>query len=99
MASVKFNRYKANKAGYPEVMNASACQALIAQKAEAVKGAADGLSEGTRHKGGYTGIPDHEVKAYQGKLAQGRVVRTKSDRARYAQAIDKTLTKALDSAR
>lgn len=98
MASITFNRFQADKAGYAEIMNGGSCQAIVAQKASAVKDAADGLSVSTRHKGGYS-LADHEVKAYQGKLAQGRVVRTKTDRARYAQALDKTLTKALNSAR
>lgn len=99
MVSMKFNRFEYSRAGYAQVMNSAGCQAIVNQKASSVKNIADSMSISTRHMGGYTGIPEHEVKTYQGKLTTGRVVRTKSDRARYAQAIDKTLTKALNSAR
>ena len=51
-----------------------------------------GLSDG-----GYA-LPGHEVKDFQGKLARGRVVRTKTDQARYSEAKRKTLSKALGAA-
>ena len=49
-------------------------------------------------EGGYE-YEGHEVKDFQGKLARGRVVRTKTDQARYSEAKRKTLSKALGSAK
>lgn len=87
-------RFKPNRAGYAALMGSPQVQSLIDAKAEAVKAAADdGLSEG---KYEYEG---HEVKEIEGKLARGRVVRTKTDQARYSEAKRKTLSKALGSAR
>ena len=86
-------RFKPNRAGYAALMGSAQVQSLIDAKAEAVKAAADaGLSEGKyEHEG-------HEVKDFQGKLARGRVVRTKTDQARYSEAKHKTLSKALGAA-
>lgn len=87
-------RFKWNRAGYAALMDSAQVQSLIDAKAEAVKAAADdGLSEG-RYE--YEG---HEVKVFQGTLARGRVVRTKTDQARYSEARRKTLSKALGSAK
>lgn len=86
-------RFKPNRAGYAALMGSAQAQSLIDAKAEAVKAAADaGLSEG---KYEYEG---HEVNDFQGKLARGRVVRTKTDQARYSEAKHKTLSKALGAA-
>ena len=87
-------RFKPNRAGYAALMGSAQVQAVIEGKADAVKAAADaGLSEG---KYEYEG---HEVKEIEGKLARGRVVRTKTDQARYSEATRKTLSKALGAAR
>ena len=87
-------RFKWSRAGYAALMDSPKVQSLIDAKAEAVKAAADaGMSEG-----GYTS-EGHEVKDFQGKLARGRVVRTKTDQARYSEAERKTLSKALGSAK
>ena len=87
-------RFKPNRAGSAALMGSAQVQSLIDAKAEAVKAAADaGLSEG---KYEYEG---HEVKEIEGKLARGRVVRTKTDQARYSEAKRKTLSKALGAAR
>ena len=87
-------RFKPDRAGYAALMDSPKVQSLIDAKAEAVKAAADaGMSEG-----GYLFV-GHEVKDFQGKLARGRVVRTKTDQARYSEAKRKTLSRALDSAR
>lgn len=87
-------RFKWNRAGYAALMDSPKVQSLIDAKAEAVKAAADaGLSEG-----GYE-CEGHEVKDFQGALARGRVVRTKTDQARYSEAKRKTLSKALGSAK
>ena len=93
MASVKFGKFKWDRAGYAALMGSAQVQSLIDEKAEAVKAAADaGLSEG-----GYK-YEGHEVKDFQGTLARGRVVRTKTDQARYSEAKRKTLSKSLGAA-
>lgn len=94
MASVKFGKFKMSRAGYAALMDSTGVQGVIARKARAVKSSADaGLSHG-----GYD-YEGHEVKEFQGKLARGRVVRTKTDQARYSEAKRKTLSKALGAAR
>lgn len=86
--------FKANRAGYAELMNSAQVQAVIDRKADAVKASADSaLSEGGYEKEG------HEVKDFDGVLARGRVVRTKTDQARYSEAKRKTLSKALGAAK
>ena len=87
-------RFKWDRAGYAALMNSAQVQSLIDAKAEAVKAAADaGLSEG-----GYE-YEGHEVKDFQGTLARGKVVRTKTDQAWIYLAKRKTLSKALGSAK
>ena len=94
MASVKFGKFKMSRAGYAALMDSPGVQGVIDRKARAVKSSADaGLSNG-----GYD-YEGHEVKEFQGKLARGRVVRTKTDQARYSEAKRKTLSKALGAAR
>lgn len=87
-------RFKPNRAGYAALMSSAQVQAVIEGKAGAVRAAADSaLSDGGyRYEG-------HEVKEIEGKLARGRVVRTKTDQARYSEAKRKTLSKALGAAR
>lgn len=94
MASVKFGKFKMSRAGYAALMDSPGVQGVIDRKARTVKSSADaGLSHG-----GYD-YEGHEVKEFQGKLARGRVVRTKTDQARYSEAKRKTLSKALGAAR
>lgn len=94
MASVKFGKFKMSRAGYAALMDSPGIQGVIDRKARAVKSSADaGLSHG-----GYN-YEGHEVKEFRGKLARGRVVRTKTDQARYSEAKRKTLSKALGAAR
>ena len=94
MSSVKFGKFKMSRAGYAALMDSPGIQGVIDRKARAVKSSADaGLSHG-----GYD-YEGHEVKEFQGKLARGRVVRTKTDQARYSEAKRKTLSKALGAAR
>lgn len=94
MASVKFGKFKMSRAGYAALMDSPGVQAVIERKAQAVKSSADaGLSHG-----GYD-YEGHEVKEFQGKLARGRVVRTKTDQARYSEAKRKTLSNSLGAAR
>ena len=69
-------RFKADRAGYAALMNSAPVQSMVERKAQAVKAAADAaLSEG-----GYD-FEGHEVKDFDGVLARGRVVRTKTDQA------------------
>ena len=91
--AARFGRFKADKAGYAALMDSGRVQSVLRGKADAVKRAADSSLSGD----GYA-LPGHEVKAFQGKLARGFVVRTKNDHARYAQAKRKTLKKALGAA-
>ena len=94
MASVKFGKFKMSRAGYAALKDSPGVQSAIERKAQAVKSSADaGLSHG-----GYD-YEGHEVKEFQGKLARGRVVRTKTDQARYSEAKRKTLSKSLGAAR
>lgn len=92
-SSVKFGKFKMSRAGYAALMDSTGVQGVIERKAQAVKAAADaGLSAGDY---AYEG---HEVKDFQGKLARGKVVRTKTDQARYSEAERKTLSKSLGAA-
>lgn len=89
-----FGIFKSNRAGYAALMNSAAVQAMIEGKAQSVKDAADGMLS----DGGYR-MEGHEVKDFQGKLANGKVVRTKTDQARYTNSKRNTLLKALGSAK
>ena len=97
-STVRFGRFRADRGGYAALMDSGRVQGVLRPKAEAVKRAADGLVESSRRGDGYASDA-HEVKEFQGKLARGYVVRTKTDHARYAQAKRKALTKALGSAK
>lgn len=93
-SAVKFGKFEWDRAGYAQLMNTGAVDAVVAGKALKVLAAADrGLGEdGYRH-------PGHEIKKYYGKLVRGYVVRTNTDHARRAQGKRKNLTKALGSAK
>lgn len=91
MASfAKFGKFEWDRAGYQALMNSSAVQNIVSSKADAVKSAADSMMTEDGYRRGA-----HEVKPFAGKIATGRVVRTKTDHARRAQAKRKTLTKAM----
>lgn len=92
--NIKMGKFKPNRAGYAAVMNSGAVQSILDAKANAVKSAADGMLS----DGGYR-MEGHEVKDVQGKLANGKVVRTKTDQARYTNTKRNTLLKALGSAK
>lgn len=92
--NIKMGKFKPNRAGYAAVMNSGAVQGMITSKANSVKSAADGMLS----DGGYS-MEGHEVKDFQGKLANGKIVRTKTDQARYTNAKRNTLLKALGSAK
>lgn len=87
-------RFKPNYAGYRDVLQSGAVQSLVESKAEAVASNASAMLDPDE---GYR-MSDFEVKPFVAKTgAHGRVVRTKTDHARYSQAKNKTLTKALKS--
>lgn len=93
-STVKFGRFKADKAGYAALMNSGPVQGAVSRPARSVLSAANAALG----KDGYR-LPGFEVRPFQGKLAHGFVVRTKTDHARYSQAKRKTLTKALRAAK
>lgn len=92
-SNVKFGRFKWNRPGYAQLMDSAPVQSVLDRKASAVKAAADAAL----HPGGYA-YGGHEVKDFQGRLARGKVVRTKTDLARYSEAKYKTLSKSLGAA-
>ena len=66
MASVKFGKFKANKAGYSAVKNSSAVQSMLRDKAERVRSQAISMAGGN---GGVRGPARHHPKgtiAYPG---------------------------------
>ena len=91
---VRFGKFRANKAGYASVMDSGSVQGILRGKAAAVRDAADSMISSD----GYL-FPGHEMKPIQGLLAQGYVVRTQTDHARYASAKRNTLLKALGAAK
>lgn len=86
-------RFVPDMAGYAAIMNSADVQRSVADKANEVARAARSMLDQDE---GYA-LDDFEVKDFRGKLADGKVVRTKTDHARYSQAKNKTLTKALKS--
>lgn len=87
-------RFQPNYAGYRDVLQSGAVQSLVESKAEAVASNASAMLDPDE---GYR-MSDFEVKPFVAKTgAHGRIVRTKTDHARYSQAKNKTLTKALKS--
>lgn len=93
---VKLGRFKWNRAGYAALMDSGPVQSLVSSKADAVAEAANG--DASLGAEGYQ-QPNYEAKPFAGTLTHGCVVRTKTDYARYAQARNKALTKALHSAK
>lgn len=87
-----FKRFKWDRPGYADVMNGGGCQSLVGGIAAEVASKANSMVP----EDGYE-LPAHEVKEFQGKLARGRVVRTKTDAARRASFKDNALKRALDS--
>lgn len=87
---VKLVKYKADKSGYPGVMNAGAVQSILSSKASAVCSAANGSAQ---QPGSAYVVEDH-----QGVLAKGRFVYTDNGEAAVDEFRHKTLTKAAHSA-
>lgn len=94
MGSVRFTKFEWDRAGYKAVLDSAGVQAVVDEKARSVASTASAMLDSDE---GYH-LEDFEVKEFQGRLATGRVVRTKTDHARYSQAKNKTLTKALKGA-
>lgn len=94
MGSVRFKEFKWDRSGYKAVLDSAGVQSVVDDMAQSVASAANAMLDPDE---GYI-YDDFEVKEFQVKLATGRVVRTKTDHARYSQAKNKTLTKALKGA-
>lgn len=92
--SVTFRGFKADRAGYRTLMESVRVQALVRQAADGVCGRANALLSPDGYR-----LVGFECKPFQGRLAPGVVVRTKSDHARYSQARHKTLQKAMRGGR
>lgn len=92
MASVTF---RWDRSGYVGVCNMAGVQSLVEARAREIASSAKAKLDPDE---GYI-LDDYEVKDFTTKLgATGRVVRTKTDHARYSQNKNKTLTKALKGA-
>lgn len=89
---MEFRRFKWKKSGYKDVLNGNGAQALASQVAFDVMSRANAMMPGDDYE-----LPAHEVKEFQGRLATGRIVRTKTDNARRESAKNNLLKKALDS--
>lgn len=92
--AVRMGRFKPDRAGYAALMDSFPVQHATRAAAESVRGGANAILS----KDGYR-LVGFECKPFQGTLARGYVVRTKTDHARYSQARHKTLQKALGAAR
>lgn len=88
-------RFVWDRSGYSELMDGHEVQALVQEKAEEIAEKATSMLDKDE---GYL-LEDFEIKEFQGRMARGRVVFTKTDHARYSQNKNKTLTKAMNAAR
>lgn len=84
-----------NRAGYRAALNSDGVQGEVARMAESIRDAATGMLDPDE---GYR-LDDFEVKDFRGILADGKVVRTKTDHARASQNKRGTLLKALGAGR
>ena len=92
MASVQFYW---SRAGYADVCNMRGVQSILESKASSVASSAKAMLD--PNEGYY--LDDYETGSFKTKIGgSGRYVRTKTDHARYSQAKNKTLTKALKGA-
>lgn len=93
--SVTLRGFKADRSGYRALMESVRVQSLVRKAAAGVCGRSNALLS----PDGYNRLVGFECKPFQGTLAPGVVVRTKSDHARYSQARHKTLQKAMRGGR
>ena len=86
----KIGKFKMNRSGYIALMNSAGVQGQLEKKANRIKSSANAkLSpDGYRLEG-------HEAKPIKGKMANGYLVRTKTNHARYSNAKNNTLLKSL----
>ena len=89
---MNFKSFRWSRKGYAAVLNGNGSQALVSQVAFDVMSKANASMPPDDYD-----LPAHEVKTFKGKLATGRVVRTKTDAARLESARTNNLKKALDS--
>lgn len=92
--SVRVGKFEWRRAGYAELQNSAPVQAIVQRKANAVRASAESMLTDDHYR-----KPGFSVKRIKGTLANGRVVRTLTDHARYSQAKHKTLEKALGAAK
>lgn len=91
MASFEFKDFRWSRAGYAELMDGAGIQGVVAEEADAIAERADAAMP----KNGYTSAKHHKVADFQGKLAKGKVVYTRTRLAQYQQAQHKTLTESI----
>lgn len=91
MVKFQYGGFHWNRAGYVELENSEAVQALLKKQAAAIAKRADAAMP----KNGYAKAKHHEVAGFQGKFAKGKVVYTRTRLAQYQQARHKTLTKSI----
>lgn len=84
--TVRLKKFVPDLAGYTKVKSGAPVQAILGEKAAAVKSAADSMSRGT-----------HRVAQARGKFDAGYFVSADDYEARHDQAKRKTLTKACNS--
>lgn len=86
----KIGKFKMRRSGYIALMNSAGVQGQLEKKANRIKSSANAkLSpDGYRFEG-------HETKPIKGKMANGYLVRTKTNHARYSNAKNNTLLKSL----
>lgn len=90
MDNLVFKDFKADLAGYAELMNGSGIQQILDNKANGIARRADA----NLSRGGYV-VSGHTVKSFQGKLAKCKAVVTRTEQAKRSQAKRKTLTCAI----
>lgn len=95
MASGGKVSFKWSRAGYAALMDEPGVQAVVQRVADDIADKATSMLDPDE---GYD-LDDFEVREARGQLARQRIVRTKTDHARYSQAKNKTLTKALKAAK
>lgn len=90
-SGVELEKFVWNREGYKELLDSDAVQAIVQEKADEVASSANAMMPPDSYR-----LPAHEVKVFEGRLAIGRVVRTKTDNARRETAKNNLLKKALD---
>lgn len=92
--SLKWGRFKWDRAGYAECMDGDAVQGIVKTVARNVRATATSMLSADGHT-----VPGFTLYKTSGKLANGYAVAAVSKHAKYSCAKNKTLTKAARSAR